>query len=435
MEPTADAPRDLTANELRVLGCLIEKEATVPDSYPLTLNALRSAANQSTSREPVMTMTDHEVDAALTTLRARGLTRTVHSTSNRAAKYRHVLPDVLGLDVGATSLLSVLMLRGAQTPGELKTRTERQHAFTSSDAVEAALQDLADRDGPLVRRLDRQPGQKDARWIHLLSPYDEATGGVGAGTSTRAHREQTDRADAADPADPYGAATAEFYELLATAHWERTGLELLDLLDGVDASAGPIIDIGAGTGVGLPYLRAAVPDARIHAIEPSRAMRTALHTRLLLDPSLQGCVTVDPRPLVDAMPDTACAIVLSAVLGHLDDTDRVVLWRFVVERMPTGAPVVVELLPPHRPVVIESTRYRTVPIGRFTYEGWQEGEPVDDRSMRWTMTYRVLDRDTVIADHRVTSTYRCWSPEDVRHDIEPFGLTMTEHGDAVVVRS
>ena len=168
MEPTADVPHDLSPEEIRVLGCLVEKEATVPDSYPLTLNSLRTACNQSTSRVPVVSYGEHEVEQALASLRARGLTRTVHSTSNRGAKYRHVLPEALGLDPGETALVAVLMLRGPQTVGELKSRTERQHAFDTIDETADALARLAARG--LVLQLERQPGQKDARWVHLLSP-------------------------------------------------------------------------------------------------------------------------------------------------------------------------------------------------------------------------------------------------------------------------
>jgi uncharacterized protein YceH (UPF0502 family)/phospholipid N-methyltransferase len=422
---------DLTAGEIRVLGCLIEKEATVPDSYPLTVNSLRNASNQSTSRDPVMSMTDHDIDKALTSLRERGLTRTVHSTSNRATKYKHVVPDALGLDAAATAVLSVLMLRGPQTVGELRTRTERQHPFGSTDDVAQTLAELAGREEPLALQLERQPGQKDARWVHLLSPLgslDQPSAPLGGASSGPVD-------PAVDPSDPYGTATAEFYELLATAHWERTGIELLDLLDGVDATAGPIVDVGAGTGIGLPYLRAAVPEAQLYAIEPSKAMRTALHTRLLLDPSLSGRVTVDPRPLAEAMPERASAVVLSAVLGHLDDSERALLWRYAIEHMPAGAPLIVEILPPYRPIVVEPTLYKSLSVGRFTYEGWQSGEPADDRTMRWIMTYRVLDGDSLVSEQSVTSTYRCWSPDDIRREVEPYGLTMTEHGDAVVVRS
>lgn len=422
---------DLAPEEVRVLGCLIEKEATTPDTYPLTLNALRNACNQSTSRDPVVSYDDHTVERALATLRARGLTRIVHSTSNRAAKYRHVVPDVLDLDPAGVAVLSVLMLRGPQTVGELKGRTERQHSFDSLDETAAVLDQLAARERPLVRHLPRQPGQKDARWIQLLAPFDDDSMSAKVSAAESASRA---RAAAAESADSYGTATAEFYELLATAHWERSGLELAELLDGVDPTAGPIVDVGAGTGIGLPYFLAAVPDAEIHAIEPSKAMRTAFHTRLALDPALRGRVTVDPRPLAQALPEDACAVVLSAVLGHLTDDECRTLWRFLTDRMPAGAPTIIELLPPHRSTAIEPTRYASVQVGRFAYEGWQSGEPVDDRTMRWTMTYRVLDGDTLVAEHEATSLYRCWSPDDVRLEVEPLGLMVTEHGDAVVIR-
>jgi SAM-dependent methyltransferase len=236
--------------------------------------------------------------------------------------------------------------------------------------------------------------------------------------------------------DPYGEATAEFYELLATAHWERTGPELARLLAGVDTATGPVVDVGAGTGIGLPHLLAAVPDAHVVAIEPSRAMRVALHTRLLLDPTLDGRVTVDPRPLAESLPVRASALVMSAVLGHLDDDECAVLWRFVAGRMPPGAPAVIEVLPPHRPEVVEPVRYAARRVGGHLYEGWQAGVPVGERSMEWTMTYRVLDADgDLVTESTATSVYRCWSPADVRAAVGPFGLVVEEHGDAVVVRS
>ena len=190
---------DLTAQEVRVLGCLVEKEATVPDTYPMTLNSLRTACNQSTSRDPLVSYGDREIETALTSLRARGLTRVVHSTSNRATKYKHVLPETLSLGKAETALLSVLLLRGAQTVGELKSRTDRQHKFKTPDDVAIVLERLASRPEPLALELPRQPGQKDTRWVHLMTPIDQQAGtGPGSGSDRAVARR--DRPCAAGPA-------------------------------------------------------------------------------------------------------------------------------------------------------------------------------------------------------------------------------------------
>lgn len=423
---------DLDPYELRVLGCLIEKESTTPDVYPLTLNGLRGACNQSTSRDPVVSYTDPEIERALTSLRGRGLTRTVHSTSNRATKYRHVLPEALGLDAAQTAVLSVLMLRGPQTVGELKGRTERQHRFTTIDEVTAVLTALAGGDDPLVRRLERQPGQKDARWVHLLAPFDDRVAAVAE--DTFASR------DAGPPParrDPYGEATAEFYDLLETAMWDTFGLQMLDVLAGVDPADGPIIDVGSGTGIGLAYLRAAVPGVRLLAIEPSKAMRVALHTRLSEFTELREQTTVVPTTFGDApLPERASAMVLSALIGHLSDGERTRLWSYVAEHTPQGAPVVVGILPPARPLRVELVKYGERRIGDHVYEGWQSGVPIDERRMMWTMTYKVVDAATreTVAEYTATAPWRCDGVDDIRREISPYGLTMSDHDDYVIVR-
>jgi uncharacterized protein len=161
--------------EQRVLGSLLEKERTVPDSYPMTLNALRTACNQTSGREPVMAVTELEVQAVLDRLRPRGLTRVIHpSHGARQPKYRQVLDEVLVLDAAERAVLTLLLLRGPQTPGELRSRGERLHAFADLDEVEAALSALAGRETPLVAELARRPGQKEPRWVHRLGPVDEA---------------------------------------------------------------------------------------------------------------------------------------------------------------------------------------------------------------------------------------------------------------------
>ncbi len=174
--PQTDPPHELSAASIRVLGCLVEKEATVPRSYPLTLNALRTACNQTSNRRPVVDYDDRTVEVALDLLRSQGLIRVVYSTSNRATKYRHVVPEALGLDEAQGAVLAMLMLRGAQTVGELKPRTERLHAFESTDSVANVLAQL--RHADLARPLDRQPGQKDVRWVHQLGGRDEAPAGA-----------------------------------------------------------------------------------------------------------------------------------------------------------------------------------------------------------------------------------------------------------------
>jgi uncharacterized protein len=157
---------DLSPVELRVLGCLIEKQRTTPDVYPLSLNALRSACNQTTNRDPVVDFDEGTIRSALDELSRRGWTRLASGPGSRAAKFRHLLPEALGVSDAEISLLAVLMLRGAQTPGELKQRTERLYGFDGLNAVEEVLQGLIGRE--LVARLPRRPGQKEERYTQLL---------------------------------------------------------------------------------------------------------------------------------------------------------------------------------------------------------------------------------------------------------------------------
>jgi uncharacterized protein len=157
---------DADAVEIRVLGCLIEKQRTTPDAYPLSLNALRLACNQATNRDPVVAYEEREIKAALDRMSNRGWTRFASGVSSRALKYRQLLNEALGLSEPEISLLGVLMLRGPQTVGELKQRTERLHRFGSIAEVAETLDGLTQRE--LVARLERRPGQKEERWQQLL---------------------------------------------------------------------------------------------------------------------------------------------------------------------------------------------------------------------------------------------------------------------------
>jgi uncharacterized protein YceH (UPF0502 family) len=154
------------AVEIRVVGCLIEKQRTTPDVYPLSLNALRLACNQSTNREPVVDYDEQTVVEALRRLALRGWTRLASGAGSRARKYRHLLDEAFGLDDAEISLLAVLMLRGPQTPGELKQRGQRLHDFADLGAVQESLERLVERGQ--VARHERRPGQKEDRYEQLL---------------------------------------------------------------------------------------------------------------------------------------------------------------------------------------------------------------------------------------------------------------------------
>lgn len=159
----------LSPEQQRVLGSLAEKAAVVPDTYPMTLNGLRLACNQRNSREPITDYDDHTVLDTLDQLKARNLVRFVYASHGaRSTKYRHVLDEQLRLEPAELALVTVLLLRGPQTVNELRTRTERAHAFDDNAQVEEALRGLAGRETPVVVLLPRQVGHKEPRWAHLL---------------------------------------------------------------------------------------------------------------------------------------------------------------------------------------------------------------------------------------------------------------------------
>ena len=190
---------DADAVEIRVLGCLIEKQRTTPDVYPLSLNTLRLACNQATNRDPVVAYDEAQVRAALDRLSRKGWTRLASGPGSRVAKYRHLLDEALDLVPSQSALLAVLMLRGAQTPGELKGRTERLYPFRMLEDVQRTLDELIARE--FVARLPRRPGQKEERYVQLLGgeteagetrpaamPYDTAAADSGDGLEERVAR-------------------------------------------------------------------------------------------------------------------------------------------------------------------------------------------------------------------------------------------------------
>ena len=180
------------AVEIRVLGCLVEKQRTTPDAYPLSLNALRLACNQSTNRDPVVDYDEATVVEALRRLALRGWTRLASGAGSRARKYRHLLDDAFDVDDAAISLLAVLMLRGPQTPGELKQRGQRLHDFADLAAVQDALASMVERG--LVARHERRPGQKEDR-------YEQLIGGEASESGTAVEPPASRAADVPPPAE------------------------------------------------------------------------------------------------------------------------------------------------------------------------------------------------------------------------------------------
>lgn len=199
------------AIEIRVLGCLLEKQRTTPDAYPLSLNALRLACNQSTNRDPVVDYDEETVRDALRRLALRGWTRLASGPGSRAPKYRQLFEEALGLEPSEAALLAVLMLRGPQTPGELKQRSDRLHPFADLGAVHETLERLIERGQ--VARLDRRPGQKEERYVQLLGsgedgPAEEGEAGprsegeAGPPGDLLPHRERKPPAADADGSHP-----------------------------------------------------------------------------------------------------------------------------------------------------------------------------------------------------------------------------------------
>ena len=245
----------LEPDDQRVLGSLMEKQTTVPGSYPLTANALRSACNQSNNRDPVVDFDQQTVERTARALKERGLLRIVWSdVGRRTLKYHQVLDELLGLDPDERALLTVLLLRGAQAPGEMRTRAERLHAFADRGEVEACLRRMAGRPQPLVRELDRRPGQQDRRWVHLLGPVPQQAEAAPAAVD----RDVV----IAGGADLRDAKVRSSYDAVATAYADHLVDELGELpfetwlLDRVVAHAAgqPVVEVGSGPGHVTAYL-------------------------------------------------------------------------------------------------------------------------------------------------------------------------------------
>lgn len=283
-----DPLRPLDPVEQRILGALLEKQRTVPASYPMTTNGLRTACNQSSGREPVMDLDDATISSALDRLKRDGFARVIHASHGaRTQKFRQVLDERIDLDdPGHRAVLTLLLLRGPQTPGELRTRSERLHRFAELDEVEAALTELAAGPDPLVASLPRRPGQKEVRWTHLLGSVDEVedpirpdgagsdpstspADGSGTGSATEgllregpARRDERVRSAYDAAARVYAEQAIDALDQLPFDRWllER----IVDLADGA-----PIADIGCGGGQTTFHLAAAGAEVTGYDLAPA----------------------------------------------------------------------------------------------------------------------------------------------------------------------
>ncbi|HST52516.1 MAG TPA: YceH family protein [Pyrinomonadaceae bacterium] len=188
----------LNEQEVRVVGSLVEKQVTTPDYYPLTMNALVHACNQISNREPVMQLDEPAVADAVESLRAKNLVYIFYGADSRVAKYKHMMREVFDLSPQELAAVCVLMLRGPQTVGEIRSRTGRLYEFADLSEAEATLEGLARRDEPLVMKLPRQAGRKEARYAHLLSgqpEVEEANEGQASHVATRAHASRSNEGE------------------------------------------------------------------------------------------------------------------------------------------------------------------------------------------------------------------------------------------------
>jgi len=286
---------ELDPVEQRILGTLLEKQRAVPDSYPLSLNSLRTGCNQATSRDPVVAYDETTLVDALGRLRDRGLVRFVKTTGIRVVKYHQRLEEQLGLDAAQTALITVLLLRGAQTPGELRPRTERLHPFPDREAVEATLREMEVADPPLVRELERQAGQHDRRWIHLLGtelppeaaepvPSVDREQVVAAGATARDRKvvAEYDRL-----AEHYAAALGDELDGKPFDRWLLTRIA-------PDAVGGQGLDVGCGPGQVTAYL--AEQDVAMTGLDLSPQMVAQARARHPDLQFVQGSFVVPPMP-------------------------------------------------------------------------------------------------------------------------------------------
>lgn len=331
----------LEPTEQRVLGALLEKQVTVPASYPLTVNSLRTACNQSTSRDPVVDYDDPTVESTARALKGRGLVRVVwDGRGQRTLKFHQLLDEVLELGPDERALITVLLLRGPQSAGELRTRTERLHAFTDRADVEECLSGLAAREEPLVQELARRAGWQDPRWIHLLGPVEVP---FDAHPSAQPVSLESVLAEGAEARDTKVSAA---YDSLAGEYATRVASELDDapfehwLLDRVVelADGHPVADVGCGPG----RISALLRDRGARVVGSDLSPEMIAHARRTC-PGIEFEVR-DLRRLMRPADADGWGVVLAwYALVHLADSELREAIAALVRPLRTGGYVVLSL--------------------------------------------------------------------------------------------
>jgi SAM-dependent methyltransferase len=230
--------------------------------------------------------------------------------------------------------------------------------------------------------------------------------------------------------DPYQH-SAEFIDLLIRDHWKLIGPTLTHALRSVDPTQGPLVDIGAGSGIGTRLAADTIPDLEVLAVEPSPALRAVLLSRLVDSHNLQRRVTVLADRLQTAtLPDRLSAVIAMNVLGHFSPDERLQLWTLLADRLSPGGPALFNLLPPAEPVPVPDSLMAQVTIGRHRYEGWARAEPAGDDLLLWHMTYRTLQDGRMLDERRVT--YRWWvaSQQRLADELAMHGLSVERAGPA-----
>lgn len=232
-------------------------------------------------------------------------------------------------------------------------------------------------------------------------------------------------------ANDYYRESAEYIDIMSRDAWRELGPLLAEALATADPAAGPVADLGAGSGLGTMVIAEALPQAEIVAVEPSSGLRAVLLSKVYEQPGLARRITVlDTDVQHAALPDRLGAVIAMNMIGHLDRTDRRALWTTLAGRLAPGAPIVLNLQPPGSAIVLPDTRFTEIAVGRRTYEGWGRAEPHGADAVTWHMRYRVLEDGAPVGERAVD--YRWWivTEDDLRAETAEFGFTVHPVGPA-----